>query len=503
MENAEQIINSESTIQNITENVNKIESSTETNVLKVDLGQGGEEIALVSVSESPNPKDTASPEKDSAITDEHNKEIKIEKNPNKEHPLTQSLECTQTEAIENAENILKNEQNTENVEKLATKSAHNLAIDENVEEIVLPDPADDLIIPNVEIPVIDVSQDELNPNQCRICMTMTNLVSIFQFDDDKNLRICDMIMKLCGKIRISERDYLPHFVCEDCVDRIVLAYELVLQCVKTDGELRSKLPRRQKKARTVSEFVTIDYVESSSDSNDEEPKDDDEFYVSEASLQSEVDSDVSSSSTNSKKKRTPMKRRQPQKKSTRSSKRKRSNVSNETDSHTVKIKSEKLESSSDTRDKKPTKFICPTCLNSFQNQSALTNHQKTHNKTNKKKFGCNQCDENFPSNSHLQKHIVVEHQTMSVKCTTCWRTFSGAKYLKQHQMSKNCLANAVATTKIKTTPTPTSSSRASTVATVATVAKRNHHANNNPTGRDLFKAVAPLTTTYWSDSFSD
>lgn len=336
---------------------------------------------------------------------------------------------------------------------------------ENVDEIVIPDASDDLIIPDVAVE----PHEELDPQQCRICMATVNLVTVFKFDHERNLRVCDMIMKLCAKIKISQRDYLPHVVCDDCVDRVVMAFDLTLQCVATDELLRSKLPRRQKKARTAApEFVTIDYAESSSGSDGERLQDDEEFHLSEASMELAEDSDEGSSSSHEKRRRSS--RRKP-----RNTAKRRTDDEPEVsyEPRFATKSSNNAESLATKRTRKANQFECPTCGKTFQMQGALTNHLKKH-RAEEKERTCGRCKRLFQTTAKLRKHVLLEHQTISFKCTKCWRTFKSASHLQQHQNGKTCSGPA-----------------------------RRAPATANNLGRDLFKAVAPLTTTYWSDSFSD
>lgn len=124
---------------------------------------------------------------------------------------------------------------------------------------------------------------EIDKNQCRICLSKDQLVNIFKYDDERNLKLCDIIMMLCTPLRISVRDYLPHFVCTPCMDKLLMVYDLKLLVEETDKELRAQLKRS--KVKSMASYVVVDGGESSSGGSDDEKKnDDDEFHLSEADV---------------------------------------------------------------------------------------------------------------------------------------------------------------------------------------------------------------------------
>lgn len=124
--------------------------------------------------------------------------------------------------------------------------------------------------------------EEIDKNQCRICMSKEELVDIFKFDDDRDVMLCDIIMMLCTPMRISSRDYLPHFVCTPCMSKLFIVFDLKKLAIETDKELRVKLKRS--KIKTMASYVTIDCDELSSGSDDDKSKDDDEFHLSEVEV---------------------------------------------------------------------------------------------------------------------------------------------------------------------------------------------------------------------------
>ncbi|XP_055318151.1 protein suppressor of hairy wing [Sitodiplosis mosellana] len=373
--------------------------------------------------------------------------------------------------------------------------------------------------------------DEIELNQCRICMSPENLLDIFRIGEKTSFRICDLIMKLAPSVKINERDYLPHSVCGNCVDRVEAAYELRVQCEETDKVLRSKLKRSKKTRRAPSEFVLLDCVESSSDSDDDQ-KSDDEFQLSEESEESsESDSE---SSYDEKKKRLPSlrgRRRgpppqtlkrpipttvthqpQPLKKSRNNS--------------VVYIKAVKSDDDDDgggggaTKKGQPVKPIkspiatrlqfrcdvcnrpcgtaqalaqhrrthvdekCTICAMVFKQRSALMQHMQRHREDPERI--CKKCHRVFTSKIECQRHVQVSHPETAV-CQKCKRYFPNKSQLDAHK----CNSIVTAATNNDRKPIETTSKR------------KNDTDTTTVSGRDLFKSVAPLTTTYWSDSFSD
>lgn len=327
------------------------------------------------------------------------------------------------------------------------------------------DDSTSLMVPDENTKRKDAIEEEINKNQCRICLSTDNLVDIYKtVDAEKKLQICDLVTKLCPSLRIHERDYLPQFVCDGCEDRLNKAYELKLQCEGTDRDLRAKLPRRKRKARSATEFVLIDCNDLSSGSEDDDKdQDDDEFHLSEViSSSSELDTEVSSEEEV--KRRPPSKRARkqppkppPQRKvmivpppvvSTYRAPTTSKNIT------PVSVKLERIDAN-----RKPVKRVhhyqCSICRKTFTDKSLFSSHVEKHRE--EKERTCGQCRHIFATINELQKHMKSHHT-------------------KQQP-------STVPTNNVKRRIDPDTSA--------------------NGGERDLFKTVAPLTTTYWSDSFSD
>lgn len=368
-------------------------------------------------------------------------------------------------------------------------------------------------------------EEEIDPNQCRVCMTNTNLLDIFRIGERTSFRICDLIMKLAPSVKISERDYLPHSICSVCVDRIEAAYELRLQCEKSDEVLRSKLKRSKKTTRRApAEFLLVDATAESSESDDDDQKsDDEEFKLSEASEESS-ESESSDSSYDEKKKRTTVQRGgggfrrgggaslkrgggqimvQPMKKPrTAGVVYIKAVKSDDDDGATTASRKPGPKSSKGPMKGGPNSRLafrcdvcnrpcssaetlaqhrrihtdekCGICSMVFKNKASLIQHMQRH-KDDPDRV-CKKCHRVFVTKAECQRHIQTAHGE-TVACQRCRRYFPNRTQLDAHK----CMADRK-TVDIK---------------------PRKSELQTSGSGQDLFKSVAPLTTTYWSDSFSD
>lgn len=397
-------------------------------------------------------------------------------------------------------------------------------------------------------------EPEINLIQCRICLSEENLTDIFQVDE--SIRISDKIMILAPNVKIMERDFLPHVICTVCIDKVRTAYELKTLIEVTDKDLKSKLRRSKKKSRRTREFVLIDagFSDSNSDDDTKNP-DDDEFHISE-DIESEPGSSDSSYSSSKKrrvtKRATP--RRRPARKSTGSSGSKRSQGKTPVDEVPDKrprrdVVYIKAFEESDEEVKQP-KNQCEVCQKSFRYPSDLRKHMNTHSKTVKseedikkpvhqcnicnkifskrqllrdhkkthnaardgaKIFPCHICKKEFSKQAALSTHIQ-RHRDDGLTCMKCRKMFTTKVDLKKHISSvhPDDVAGMVDCPKCKRSFTSKARldrhKESSSCSSSTSDAVKKFRSDTDTTfnlGRDLFKAVAPVTTTYWSDSFSD
>lgn len=463
--------------------------------------------------------------------------------------------------------------------------------------------------PAVTISMTKNDDQDVDQNQCRVCLSKVNLVNIFAYEN--NMRISDIIMSICTTIKITERDYLPHYVCTSCVDKVKIAVEFKTTCESTDKHLRSKLKRGKNKGRRGRDFILVDCEMSSGNSDIDNAKDDDEFQISDANSESDA-----SFTLGKKKKGTRSKKKSPKKKvadakgkakkykksnkvtssmkkepqsqrSTRysnrtaetasySAKRFRphdvvfveapSHISDEEESEgdetprtsrrgryanaskTLSAKSTppapasrkstpksatpvaKSTSSSKIPHKKraikpetdedddevtivktelapppPKDYSCQYCDQIFPSRAALKEHKKCH--VGEKPLACQICNKPFKQKVSLDAHVQKHKDDDSRMCKSCDKQFASRLELRKHQQTAHESEYTFECEKCKrsfTTKSRLEKHKESKCPGFDTTQKKKPEAEiTSNLGRDLFKCVAPLTTTYWSDSFSE
>lgn len=353
---------------------------------------------------------------------------------------------------------------------------------------------------------INKVEDEIDLNQCRICMSSSDLLDIFRIGDKSSFRICDLVMKLAPGVKISERDYLPHSVCSKCVDRIEAAYELRIQCEETDKVLRSQLKRSKKTRRAPSEFVLIDCAESSSDSDDDQ-KSDDEFQLSEESEESS-ESDSESSYDEKKKRGLPnfrgRKRVMPLKRPNLVAHQSQQPMKQPRNSGVVYINATNSDKDDDNNGAaKPVKLItnrlqfrCDVCNRPCATGEALAQHRRTH--ANEK---CKICSLVFKQRSAFLQHMQRHREDPECICRKCHRVFATKIECQRHVQTAH--PETFACNKCKRCFLNKNLLDAHKCTIIESSLKGKSDIDTSASGKDLFKSVAPLTTTYWSDSFSD
>lgn len=342
-------------------------------------------------------------------------------------------------------------------------------------------------------------EPEVDPNQCRVCKSPEQLIDIFAIEEE--MRICDIIMKICSSVRIHERDYLPHMICLGCLGKLRTAYQFVKEVQATDKELRGKLKRSKSKIRKPSDgFVLIDCNEFS-ESDDDDQNDDEEYKVSD--IEEEEDSSESGTQTDDSRKAKPPKKRGPKRS-------KQKKIKQEMFSTAKRLKRDivfiEADNSSEEAAKKKEK--CKECNKVFSNKNSLRLHRKnahfragedapfkchicgrgfkysinltSHMQIHKESYACDECGRVFASKPDVKKHALNQHKcSLSYECNKCRRLYCSVKRYQKHRESCSDLGSA-------------SRKKIQKVKEDFTF-----------TGRDLFKTVAPTTSTYWSDSFSD
>lgn len=378
--------------------------------------------------------------------------------------------------------------------------------------------------PKSSSPLIPVDE-----NQCRVCTSTDDLVSIFKKEFQKTY--ADKLMAICT-VNILRDDFLPLFICSVCVSSVNAAYALKLQCEQTDAEFRGVFQAKTvKKVRKVTKYVESDHEDIP------EPVEDQDFKLSDASPPSAEDDSDSDSDKPLLKKR-PRQRRSRKSSKNRSEKRHKKSKNKRESSSPLKksIKSDPdLNNSKNSADGDPTKtkdfssgseedysppkrrrgkgrkttmrdsanmtcsichetfnsreelrehkksahssFDCELCGRKFKMQSSLKTHMEKH--TSLKILNCESCNLHFPNKTERRRHMQDTHKdaVAQYSCEKCKRAFTSETRLQKHKES-NCPG-------------------------FDTSQKKRGDLDSLSMGKDLFKCVAPLTTTYWSDSFSD
>lgn len=480
---------------------------------------------------------------------------------------------------EPSEDMKKEEGEEEGVEteQAATAEESEEVKEEEDSEAVKPEPKQE--------------EPDVDPNQCRVCTNTEDLLDIFTVEYD--MRISDLIMKICTNIRIHERDYLPHMICTGCVSKLKTAFDFKNTCETTDKELRQKLKRSRNKVRKPSDFVLIDCNVFDEDSDDNDEENDDDFKVSDGA--EEIDSDESFE-TRSRKRQPPKKRPIKKAKSkgksksrsapargastpapanktparssrsttkttsattnkkkpepskpdiiTSTSKRLKRDIvyieANYESSDDEVISAKKKRTSSAKAQESPVKggvnitssddkakHICKECNIECSSKKALSKHRAashfqpgedapfrclicnrgfkyninltSHMQIHKDNYTCD-CGKTFSNKGDLKKHTNSEHKndnSITYECSKCKRFFSSLTRYEKHRESCTSVPASQKTIKISAPSAVKKQIAEKRVREEAAAAAA------PSSGKDLFKTVAPLTTTYWSDSFSD
>lgn len=372
-----------------------------------------------------------------------------------------------------------------------------------------------------------VSLGQVDENQCRVCTSPNDLVSIFKKEFQKTY--ADKLMLLCPAVNIQRKDFLPQYICRVCVSSVNAAFALKIQCEETDMQLRGELEATVKKVRKVPSYVDSD----PEDIPDVEQNDQD-FKLSDASpppSDEDSDSDYSKpllkrprrgrrSSSGKRKSHKKMKspsikkeKMSPLKKGIkhdpdmndskelddgarrdfssgseedysppkrRRGRKSRMREGRDSSGLTCNICHETLSSREELKEHKKsmhTSFDCELCGRKFKMQSSLKTHMEKH--TSLKILNCEPCNMHFPNKTERRRHMQEHHKesVAQYSCEKCKRAFTSETRLQKHTES-NCPG-------------------------FDTSQKKRGDLDSLSMGKDLFKCVAPLTTTYWSDSFSD
>ncbi|EDW72520.2 uncharacterized protein Dwil_GK20658 [Drosophila willistoni] len=368
-------------------------------------------------------------------------------------------------------------------------------------------------------------EEPVDENQCRVCTTKDTeqLVSLFKKSliPPATQTPAELLLVICPNLSIALKDFMPQFICRHCLATLNMAIKLKTQLETTEKDLRKRLSRSKNKVRRPRGYVVIDAPVSSS-ASDEEEEDDVEFKVSDVANSSSADSDSADSDISEKRKRAPGRPGRPKKRQadddagSGGSVGKKKNLGSsqgpfECDFCDMSFpRKQSWVLHRKTHISHRNEFYCQICNKRFKVQKAYKTHMERHDQE-RSQFRCELCSQIFKMRSELKRHMAIKHDEHGViyECKRCQRTFLTQQRLQRHQ-STMC-----------TRYPPQESKSTNQYYHEQQQQQQRHHQqqqqkhhyqqqahskrgeNTSSQGRDLFKSVAPLTTTYWSDSFSD
>ncbi|XP_053673946.1 histone H3.v1 [Anopheles nili] len=424
------------------------------------------------------------------------------------------------EVLEEVEDVLEEEEEEEEEEEMVGVIEENASEEVKQEEDGLSE-QDTKNIEEIkheeegELVVESESRDRkstVNLDLCRVCMGTEELSDIFQLEGP--VRVSDVIMKICTNVRITARDHLPHKICERCLGHVRIVNEFKIRCEASDKELRKNLRRSTNKGRRQTDVIVVNCPMSDTDKEDDEPVDDDEYKVSQSEVESEpVTSDDSFSPPN-KRKRTPKRRGRPAGTPGRRGRGVRKPKHMAIDSPKQGTFLPKRGPGRPPKYPKTTSLKNIVYIEAPEDSSSSGGEEEVKRRRRRRGDNpCPKCDEVLPSQLALKQHLK-SHPEDRFNCDRCSLFFKTERALTNH-IERHEKADKIREEKRKereqrqrdsprTMDTDEKKSRFSGSYGSANAEKKKKSEPSPATsGRDLFKCVAPLTSTYWSDSFSD
>lgn len=362
---------------------------------------------------------------------------------------------------------------------------------------------------------------------CRICMAPAISISIF--DNEEALRMCEKVMA-CAAVQIERHDGLPDRICQSCVTDLEVAYNFKMRCEKSDVSLRERLGIKNKTI-VKTEFVLIDCdddLDERATRRSRAKKRSNEDFVEEDDFSVEETDDPSYETIPKKKKM----RRKRKSLISKSKPEKHKKYRQESDDDDVIL----------VPPKKRKSYPCPHCDKTFPYPSVLKVHSAIHAKKKQhkcalcseafvytkdlyahygqahpeettkrepaseapKSFPCSMCDKVFGENKNLKVHEAMHMREKKYTCEGCDLGFTNMTVLNSHkkQAHPELCRPFVCNICNRSFKQQSALERHVDCHKIYDTAKSSE-AKKAPLVKDLFKSIAPLTTTYWSDSFSD
>lgn len=320
---------------------------------------------------------------------------------------------------------------------------------------------------------------------CRICLSHQSLSSLFRKDGSQT--IFTKVLTICPKVRIVKNDCLPQYICKTCWTNLNTALDFKNLCEKNDFDVREKILSSKKDVRTASANVKKIKMESEDDEFAGDILDDDDFQLSNDEVpDSNVDTDEEEQKLSKIKRNL--------------SGRKRKSYGGTSTNVNSSVHS--------SDDENNTNFPCPHCTQTFTAKKDLHFHFKMHPNAN---ITCEICDRTFKTHYNYLQHCETHKNEKPNfnKCLICKKIFTNRTERKTHMIEVHnepvasfkcdkCTRNFTSQIRLKN-----HIERCKLVKTPPKRKKTKNEYDSLTFGKDLFKTCAPLTTTYWSDSFSD
>ncbi|XP_049875125.1 zinc finger protein OZF-like [Pectinophora gossypiella] len=256
----------------------------------------------------------------------------------------------------------------------------------------------------------------MDSSTCRICLNKKAFISVFDKEED-DIQYSTKIMR-CVSVVVDENDYLPKFICTECLGELCIAYRFVERCEEADKTLRGLLPAStEPTADLIAVLSTPNYIKEEQD--DTEHCDD-----------QSITEDVSDYKEISKlqKKTTTKKCKKKQKKRC-----KNGPIQCVVCGRTAACRSAMEAHMRCHTGEKP--FQCDTCNLRFTTKGGLTRHIANNHSKRERRFMCETCGNSFFTKSDIITHMRIHTNEKPYKCAVCGASFRQIASLIRHRRS--------------------------------------------------------------------